>query len=105
MKEGNVSKVVAVCDINPDKLESVKEACPGAKAYTDYAKLLDDRLADVIHICTPHYLHMPMTVKALQTGHDVYLEKPAGMNTAEIERIIDESENMGARSVFHFKTV
>ena len=34
LKEGNVSKVVAVCDINPDKLESVKEACPGAKAYT-----------------------------------------------------------------------
>jgi UDP-N-acetyl-2-amino-2-deoxyglucuronate dehydrogenase len=103
LKEGNVSKVVAVCDINPDKLESVKEACPGAKAYTDYAKLLDDRLADVIHICTPHYLHMPITVKALQTGHDVYLEKPAGMNTAEIERIIDESEKYGRKVCVSFQ--
>lgn len=31
---------------------------------------------DVLHICTPHYLHVPMAAYALEKGIHVFMEKP-----------------------------
>ena len=103
IKDGNISNITAVCDISSERLAVAESALPEVKRYTNYNKLLEDHIADVVHICTPHYLHMPMTVKALQTGHDVFLEKPAGMNVAEIDRIIEVAKDSGKRVCVSFQ--
>ncbi|MBZ5858256.1 Gfo/Idh/MocA family protein [Flavihumibacter profundi] len=76
IKELPSIELVACCDILPAHLQDgMKIAGKGAKAYTDYRKLLEDKNVDVVIIATPLYLHFPMAADALDAGKHVYLEK------------------------------
>ena len=48
----------------------------GLKAYTSLEELLDKQQVDVVHLCTPHYLHTPMAAVAASRGVHVFSEKP-----------------------------
>ena len=45
--------VVAICDIDSGKLANFS----ADRKYDDYKKMLDDGGINVVHVCTPHYLH------------------------------------------------
>ena len=34
----------------------------GGKAYTDYQELLKNEKLDAVSVCTPNYLHAPMSI-------------------------------------------
>lgn len=53
------------------------------KAYSSYEELLADSDVDVVHLCTPNYLHFPMAQAALQAGKHVICEKPLAVSAAE----------------------
>ena len=55
--------------------------------YQDYREMLLDEHIDVVHICTPHYLHRPMILAALAAGKPVFCEKPMVMNPLEVAEI------------------
>jgi predicted dehydrogenase len=46
------------------------------------------REIDAVNVCTPNYLHCPMTVDALKAGKHVLCEKPMALNTAEAKRMV-----------------
>ena len=85
--------VVAVCDVNESKFS----AYPNAKAYTDYKKMIDEIAPDVVHICTPHYLHAEMVVYALDKGVNVLCEKPLCISRDEIEQILAAEKRSSAQ--------
>jgi predicted dehydrogenase len=68
-------QVVACCDIIPEHLQNGLKEAAGAKAYTDYKKLLEDKSIHAVIIATPLYLHYPMSVDALDAGKHIFLEK------------------------------
>lgn len=61
----------AVCDTDAEKLKDFSAA-----KYGDYLRLLDEERPDVVHVCTPHYLHADMVTEALKRNIDVLCEKP-----------------------------
>lgn len=69
------TSLTAVADIIPERAEAMAEEY-GAKAYTDWEEMLNKEEIDVLHICTPHYLHTPMAAAALKKGISVFMEKP-----------------------------
>ncbi len=79
-------EISAVADIKPERADA-KALEYGAKAYYDFDELLENEPLDSIHICTPHYLHTPMAVKALEKGINVLLEKPCSVSTDEVEAL------------------
>lgn len=79
--------VTAVCDIDPGKREKV----PGAAFYTDLETMLKEEELDCIHICLPHHLHVPAAKLAARYGINVFLEKPAGLNTPDVEKLLADS--------------
>lgn len=89
----------AVCEIDTDRAKKCTDAYSGVIWYADFDKMLCDSNIDVVHICTPHYLHEPMTKAALCAGKDVVLEKPVCMNRDEMTGIIDTAEKCGDRRV------
>jgi len=86
----NGVKLVSICDIRPDraKEKSKKYRC---KYYTDYKKMLDNERLDSVHICTPHYLHMPMMLEAAKRKINVLTEKPMGLNPDEAQKEINSA--------------
>jgi len=71
------AEMAAVCDIYEANLQGgLKVANTGAKAYTDYRKLLDDKSLDAVVVATPDHWHARMVIDAVNAGKDVYVEKP-----------------------------
>ena len=103
IKEGNLGKITALCDIREDRLVSAAELCPDAEKFSDYMELLEKAECDVVHICTPHYLHEEMAIAAMNTGHDVYLEKPCAMDPDGAGRIIEVSKKTGKKVCVSFQ--
>lgn len=103
IRSENLADIVALCDIREDRLREDAALCPDAAVYKDYRTMLDEIQADVIHICTPHYLHAEMAIAALQHGHDVYLEKPCAMNRSEAESIVAAAEKAHRRVCVSFQ--
>lgn len=69
----------------------------GGEAYTDYRQMIDEQKPEVVHICTPHYLHAPMAIYAMEQGCDVFCEKPMGITVAEAEAMEAAAERTGRR--------
>ena len=72
-------KISSVVDIKKDRADTVakKYKC---KAYYNFETMLSEDKPDCIHICTPHYLHVPMSVSALNKGINVLCEKPCAIS-------------------------
>jgi len=85
--ETTTAELYAVCDTNSERTKMAEEKY-GVKTFDDYDKMLSCEELDSVHICTPHYLHTDMAVKALEKGLDVVLEKPVAINNEELERLI-----------------
>lgn len=83
------AKLYAVCDIDKSRADKAAQQY-NAKAYYNFDECLNDKNIDVIHICTPHYLHYEMSCKALEHGKKVVVEKPAVMTKDELEKIFSE---------------
>jgi predicted dehydrogenase len=76
IKEMAGLELCACCDLIPEHLQNgMQLAAKGARAYTDYRQLLDDKHVEAVIIATPLYLHYPMAVASLDAGKHVYLEK------------------------------
>ena len=86
----NLGVISAICDIREDRMDKASQSIPyEVKRYTDWKMMLDEVKPEVVHVCTPHYLHAEMAIKAMENGADVYLEKPAAMNYDEGLKILD----------------
>lgn len=58
-----------------------------AKAATDSGEIFADDDIDAVVIATRHDSHAVLTLRALETGKHVFVEKPLCLSTAELERI------------------
>lgn len=82
----------AICDVD----EAVLGEAPAERRFTDYKKMLDEVKPDVVHICTPHYLHAEMVIEALSRGINVLCEKPLCIREEDIARILEAERNSTA---------
>jgi predicted dehydrogenase len=80
-------KLAAVCDIRKGRASALAKAFR-CNYYTDYRKMLAGAGLDAVHICTPHYLHLPMILEAARRGINTLTEKPMGLNPAEAAKEI-----------------
>lgn len=78
--------ISSVVDIVAEKADAAALRY-GCKAYYDYEKMLREDKPDCVHICTPHYLHVPMAVKALTEGVHVLCEKPCAISAEGLSQL------------------
>jgi predicted dehydrogenase len=93
----NVSgtKLAAICDIFPDRIDNGKTKIPGARdarVYRDYHELLAQSDIDAVLITTPVYLHPEHFEAAVKARKHIYCEKPAGADVAGVKRLLKASD-------------
>jgi len=92
----------AVCDIDRQKAEDVKNKTDADLIFTDYSELLSDPEINAVHIALPDHLHKEVTVLALRNGKDVLLEKPMTTNVEEADCIYDTVSQTGRLFMVNF---
>jgi len=84
--------VVALCDVDVQKLDRTSQTYPKAAKYQDFRKMLDKegKNLDGVMVATPDHLHAPIALLAMQQGKHVYCEKPLTTTVGET-RILNEA--------------
>ena len=91
-------KIVAIADIDPEKVAIVKEEFNVADdmCFTSAMDLLEkEKLADVIIIATQDQDHREHTLKAIERGYEILLEKPISNNPLDCIEIRDAAVSKG----------
>jgi len=89
---------VAVADPSSEALQRVAAQFGIIKkTYADHRALLEDEDIQIVDICTPHYLHAPQAIEAMQAGKHVILEKPMAVTAQQCDEMIRVSEQTGRR--------
>ncbi|MBI3683135.1 MAG: Gfo/Idh/MocA family oxidoreductase [Acidobacteria bacterium] len=83
-------KIVALCDLKPDRLDKAASAASrdNPATFTDYHRLLERRDVQAVYIASPCDLHVEMAIAALKAGKHVYCEKPVGITPDSIARLL-----------------
>ena len=93
----NIGKLVAVCDIVPEKARALAEKYK-AKPYSSVeAMLADQNDITVVSVCSPNGLHAVHTIAALKAGFHVLCEKPMALNVHDCGEMIKEAEKANRR--------
>lgn len=91
--------VKGVVDIDPRALDEAREA--GLHTYTDLDEALADDEIDLVVVTTPNEVHRPISMAAVRAGKHVLSEKPAMLNSTEIEEVIEAAEAAGVVFTVH----
>jgi predicted dehydrogenase len=86
-------KVIGSFDIAEARQKFAREQ--GLHAYNSLDELLKDPSIDIVLVSTPNDLHKPLVIKALEAGKNVVCEKPAALNSLELQQMIDASKKAG----------
>lgn len=90
-------EVTAFVDNDAEHLQQTASKFDVRTTYTTLAAALDDPSIGAIDIATPHALHEPMAIQAIEAGKHVIVEKPMAMNVDEANRMIHAAESNGVR--------
>jgi predicted dehydrogenase len=94
-------RVVAVCDVDTTRrtaaqdrvnkfyTEKPENGSPDCKAYNDFREVIARNDINAVCIATPDHWHAIPTIAALNSGKDVYCEKPLTHNIHEAISVID----------------
>lgn len=94
--------VVAVADVNEERLTVAKEMVAKAKetnpeisdvaTYTDATEMLKAGVIEAVLVAVPHYDHPRYVIEALQNNVHAMCEKPAGVYTEQVKEMIAEAD-------------
>lgn len=88
------AKLVACCDIRPERAEETAKKY-GMTAYVSYEEMLKKENLDCVHICLPHYLHSSAAMLAFERGIHVLTEKPMDVNLASAKAAVNKAREKG----------
>ena len=88
--------LVAVCDINPDRLAWAKENLPESVArFDDAITMMESGLIEAVVIAVPHYDHPALAIEAMKRHLHVMVEKPAGVYSLQVREMNEFAETAG----------
>jgi predicted dehydrogenase len=92
----------AACDVNQVDLDSFAKRFGWQTTETSWEKLVSRDDIDLIDICTPNVIHMPIAVAAAKAGKHVICEKPIAMTADEAETMFETAQKADVRHMVAF---
>lgn len=94
-------EIAAVCDVDRIHREKAAQMVMDARGkrvaiYEDYRELLDRSDIDAVLIATPDHWHTLTSIRAIESGKDVYCEKPLTLTIEEGKRLVATARRYGA---------
>ncbi len=89
-------EVVSMCDVDSQMLSQAADLIAERqtskkrpRTYADYKEMLAERDLDIVLIGTPDHWHALSMIAAVESGADVYVQKPTGCDVLESKAMLD----------------
>ncbi|VGO14921.1 Putative 4,5-dihydroxyphthalate dehydrogenase [Pontiella desulfatans] len=95
-------QILAVCDVDTKKREEAKGKVDSkygnndCACYNEHEKIMERRDIDACFVITPDHWHVPISMDAIRSGKDVYVEKPMSLTIREGRMLSDACRRHGA---------
>lgn len=96
--QGKVASIVG-CDLDPARLEIVQQRFGVDRVTVDPAEIIDDPTVDIVLILTSMTEHGSLTIRALEAGKNVLVEKPMAVTLEEGRRVLAAADAAPGRLV------
>lgn len=96
-------EIRGLCDINLEKAEQYREQFGGDYVTDDPERLFADADVDAVLITTWHDTHAPLSLRAMESGKHVLIEKPMAMTEQECDDILAMEERSGVKYMVAFR--
>lgn len=105
-KQGELTGVVALSEDRkrePERTAALQER--GVTLYEDIGDFYDRGLAstDVLTVPIGIHNHVPVSIRAMEAGLDVYCEKPAAGTVQEVDKLIEAEQRTGRNITIGFQ--
>lgn len=92
-------KIVALVDIVPEKAERMKERyrLSETQVYSSHQELLQKGDIDLADVCTPPFVHAPISIDCLRAGVNVVCEKPMAASLEECDAMLRARDESGKK--------
>ncbi|MDF7825940.1 Gfo/Idh/MocA family oxidoreductase [Pontiellaceae bacterium B12227] len=89
--------LVAVAEVDENRLGKVKELFPEVRVYKDWRVLLEQEHRNLhsVNVSTPDHMHGPIGMTAMKLDLHVYGQKPLAQNLYETRRMAEVAKKSG----------
>ncbi|AZN43062.1 Gfo/Idh/MocA family oxidoreductase [Paenibacillus albus] len=100
-------QLAACCDVDAEAAESYRTDFGFDSAYTSYEIMLAEERLDAVWVLVPEQLTTVVSLKVMDAGAALLLEKPPGINTAEVIQLCEQAKlkNIKHRVAFNRRHV
>ncbi len=95
-------EVVSLCDVDAnmlaeaaDLIGSRQKSRRRPRTYDNYLDMLAEKDLDIVLVDTPDHWHALPMIAAVESGADVYVQKPTGVDVLESKAMLDAARRTG----------
>jgi predicted dehydrogenase len=96
------ARIAAVAASTLASAQNAADAFGAERALASAEELVQDPGVDVVHICTPNHLHLPLAEAALAAGKHVVCEKPLAVDAAGALQLAGTAAGSGLQAAVPF---
>jgi predicted dehydrogenase len=89
LRSAPAHEVVAVCDIDPAKIDRFTGTYSAARTFTDYAEMFAAVKLDAVIVAVSHQSNLPILAAAIENDVHVFVEKTPVRSVAEADQLIE----------------
>lgn len=94
-------RIAAVADVSETRRQYCRDVIglSNDRLFSDYRKLLELDIVDIVDVCLPHRLPQKMTVlhDAIDAGKHILVEKPISMDYKESREVVMHAQRAGVK--------
>jgi predicted dehydrogenase len=92
------AELAGVAASSPESAQAAATVIGAERAFDSAEEMVRDPSIDIVHICTPNHLHLPLAEAALAAGKHVVCEKPLALDVAGAQRLVDAAAGSGLQA-------
>jgi predicted dehydrogenase len=96
------ARLAGVASARAQMAEAAASALGAERAFASAEQLIEDPAIDVLHICTPNHLHVPLAEAALAAGKHVICEKPLALDVRSAAALAAAAAAAGVQAAVPF---
>ena len=95
--------LVGLCDLIPERFNKLGDEfeVPPSARYTDLDKMIEEVQPDIVAIPTATELHYELSMRVLEHGVNIEVEKPMCIDLEQADAVIAKAESKGVKVAVH----